>query len=77
MGHWSHQETLLGVGGKGPVVEARASCSPSTVLDHSSEQGSWFASSSNLPDQRSPKCLEISELEGISVTSLYNPSLYR
>lgn len=54
-----------------------ASRSPSSVLDCSGEQGSRFTSSSTLPDQRSPACLEMSVLEGISVTSLDNRSLYR
>lgn len=74
MGPWS-QQIPLGVGGIGLVEEALPSRSPSSVLDCSAEQGSWFNSSSNLPDQYSPILLEIPALERISATSLYSPSL--
>lgn len=58
-------------------MEACAPCCPSSILDCTNEQGSSSTSSLQLFDQHSPKRLGISELEEISVTSLYKPSLSR
>lgn len=77
MGHLSHQGAPLGLAVKDQLwrhlfLDVKV---PFQIAPMSKTH--WSLLPCHLLDLGSPQCLGISELEEISVTSLYDPSLYR
>lgn len=77
MGHLSHQGAPLGLAVKDQLWRHLflAVKVPFQIVPMS--KAHWSLLPCHLLDLGSPQCLGISELEEISVTSLYDPSLYR